>query len=127
MYSMSVNNFCENLSPLLQLVGQVINIFKISLPLILICLGIFDIGKAVISSKTDDVKKNLKAFLYKLGICVIVFFVPTICMVIFGFVGGFSDIKKNSGLDYDVCYDCMFNPNSNNCKSSVELAENSPY
>lgn len=117
-----INTFCQSLSPLLQLVGQVLNIFKICLPIILIVLGIFDIGKAVISSKSEDVKKNMKSFLKKIVACIVVFFVPTICMVVFGFVGGFSDIKNNSGIDYDVCYSCMFNPTNDECDSAVEIA-----
>lgn len=123
MNILSINTFCQELSPILQLIGQALSIFKISLPLILVVLGIFDIGKAVISSKSDDIKKYLKNFSKKLAVCVIIFFVPMICMVVFGFVGGFNDIKNNSGIDYDVCYNCMFNPSSDNCTSAVAIAD----
>lgn len=122
----AINTFCQDISPALQLVGQLLTIFKISLPLILICLGIFDIAKAVISSKSDDVKKNLKSFFQKIAICVGLFFVPTLCMIVFGFVGGFNDIKNESGIDYDVCYDCVFNPSSKDCKKAVQIASRLP-
>ena len=120
---LNINSMCQGLSSGLQLIGRLIYIFKLFLPLILIVLGIFDIGKAVISSKSEDVKKHMKNFLYKIVVCVIVFFIPNICMIIFGFVGGFNDIRENSGVDYDVCYACMFNPNSDECTYYVELAE----
>ncbi len=119
---MNTNTFCQNLSPMLQLIGQGLTIFKLFLPLILIALGIIDIGRAVVSSKSEDVKKNMKNFVKKIVACVIVFFIPTICMVVFGFVGDFNHIKNDSGIDFDVCYDCMFNPANENCKSAVEIA-----
>ncbi len=125
MYIFTINTFCQEVSPILQLIGQGLNIFKIFLPLVLIVLGIFDIGKAVISSKSDDVKKNMKLFLRKIAISVLVFFVPVIGMIVFGFVGGFNDIKNNSGLDFDICYNCMFNPNNEECTDAVRIAENS--
>ena len=120
---MNINNFCTNLSPLLQIIGQILFIIKIGLPLLLIILGIFDICKAIISSKSDDIKKNLKNFFKKLIICVTLFFVPTICMIIFNFVGDFQEATKNTGLDYDICYDCMFKPSNDNCSDAVEIAK----
>lgn len=123
MTIMNINSFCREISPLLQLIGQALNIFKITLPLVLIILGIVDIGKAVISSKSDDVKKNLKNFFKKLAVSVLVFFVPTIVMVVFGFIRGFSNIIDNSGIDYSICYECMFNPSSEECTENVELSE----
>lgn len=123
MYILTINTFCRELSPILQLIGQALNIFKISLPLILVVLGIFDIGKAVISSKSDDIKKHMKNFFKKILACVVIFFIPMMCMVVFGFVGGFADIKENSGIDYDICYDCMFNPGSDDCTDAVKIAE----
>lgn len=126
MYISSVSTLCRDLSPAIQLIGQMLNIFKICLPLILICMGVFDIAKAVISSKSEDVKKNIKLFFQKIAICIIVFFIPTIFMVMFGFVGGFNDIKNESGIDYDVCYDCMFNPSSEGCRDAVQVANRLP-
>lgn len=118
----AINNFCQGLSPILQIIGQILNLFKIFLPLILIVLGIFDIGKAVISSKSDDVKKNMKNFFKKILVCLVVFFIPSLCIIVFGFVGGFNDIRDNSGIDFDVCYSCMFNPNASECTDAVEIA-----
>ncbi len=120
---MQINRFCQEMSPLLQLVGLSLNIFKITLPVILIVLGVLDISKAVISSKSEDVKKNMKNFFKKVAVCIMIFFVPSIVMIIFGFVQSFNTIINDSGIDYDVCYDCMFKPTSDNCTSYVELQE----
>lgn len=123
MLILTINTFCQELSPVLKMIGDFLNIFKICLPLVLIALCIFDIGKAIISSKSEDVKKYMKNGLKKLAVCVIVFFVPVICMMTFGFVGGFKDITENSGIDYRICYDCMFNPSSDDCQNAIEIAE----
>lgn len=120
MSILAIHTVCHDLSPYLQLIGQALNVFKILLPLILVILGVFDIGKAVISSKSDDVKKHMKNFVKKIIACVVVFFIPTICMVIFGFVGSFNDIKNDSGIDFDVCYDCMFKPSGKTCTNAIE-------
>lgn len=120
-----LNNFCQELSPILILIGQVITIFKLSLPLILIILGIFDISKAVISSKSDDIKKYMTKFLKKVAFCILVFFVPTICMIIFGFVKEFDDIKSNENFDFNVCYNCLFESNNQICKEAVKIASTS--
>ena len=120
---LAIDTLCQSTSSGLQLIGRLIYVFKIFLPLILIALGIFDLGKAAISSKTDDVKKNIKNFFYKLAICLIVFFIPNLCMIVFGFVESFNDMKDNSGVDFDVCYACVFKPNSDTCIDAVELEE----
>ena len=52
-----------NLAPLWNVVGTVINIIWIGVPILLIILGSIDLGKAVISSKEDEVKKAKKALL----------------------------------------------------------------
>ncbi len=123
MLTSTINSFCQEISPMLKMIGDLLNIFKVSLPLILIALCILDIGKAVISSKSDDIKKNIKSGLKKLAVSVFIFFVPTVCMLIFNFVGGFQEITEESGIDYDICYDCMFKPSSSECTKAVEIAE----
>jgi len=118
-YLLNINNFCKGLSPVLILIGHALNIFKLCLPLILIVLGIVDIGKAVISSKSEDVKKNMKNFFKKVLVCALVFFIPTVGMVVFGFIEDFTEIRENSGLDFDVCYNCLFDSGGEICKNAV--------
>lgn len=126
MNILAVNTICQELSPILRMFGQILNVFKISLPMILIVLGIFDIGKSVISSKKGDVKKSLKNFTKRLVISVSIFFVPLLCMVIFNFVDNFKYAVNDSGIDFDVCYNCLFKPGKENCNSAVEIAVNNP-
>lgn len=117
-----MSTLCRDLSPILQLIGQALNIFKISLPIILVVLGIIDIGKVSISKDAKDIKDHAKNFIWRISAAIMVFFIPTLVMVIFGFVGRFEDTIENSGIDFDTCYSCLFSPNDKECSKSIELA-----
>lgn len=118
-----ITSICTNLSPLLQLIGYFILIYKILLPLILIVIITIDLTKVIVSKRSEDIKKSLVNFVVKLALSILIFFVPMIFMIIMSFVGQFEAIKNNSGLDYNICYDCMFNPTSEVCNDAVENAE----
>ena len=74
------------LDPVLRIIGIVIRIIWIGVPIALIILGSIDLGKAVISSKEDEVKKAKKAFINRLIYAVLVFAVVWIVTVVIGFV-----------------------------------------
>ena len=67
------------LEPVLGIVNYVINAIMIGVPILLIIFGMIDLGKAVISSKEDEVKKATKAFgkrfLYAVGVFAVVWLV----------------------------------------------------
>lgn len=118
-----INTICTDLSPLLQIIGYLILILKILLPLILIVIITIDLTKTVISKKSEDTKNSLKNFALKLAICILIYFVPMISMILMSFVGQYGMIKAQSGLDYDVCYNCMFNPTSDICEIAVNSSQ----
>ena len=69
----------ESLKPVWKLVGFIVDAIMIGVPILLIVLGMIDLGKAVISSKEDEVKKATKAFgkrfLYAVGVFAVVWMV----------------------------------------------------
>ena len=71
-----------NLAPLWNVVGTVINIIWTGVPILLIVLGSIDLGKAVISSKEDEVKKAKKALLNRIIYAVLVFCVVWIVGIV---------------------------------------------
>ncbi len=123
MILLTIDTFCKDLSPILKMIGDVLAIFKLFIPLILITLCIFDIGAAVLSNKPAKVKEKIINCVKKLSFSILIFFVPLVCMVIFGFVDRFRSTIENSGIDYEVCYTCMFNPKDNICVAAVECAK----
>lgn len=105
--------FCRDTHSILGLVGWALTIFKIVIPLIIIALGLLDLGKAAVSSKPEEIKKSATSLIWRLVGGIVIFFIPTIIMLVFGFVNKFSDAK--SQIDFDICYKCIVSPWSTDC------------
>ena len=110
-------NFCANTSEILGLVGWALTIIKIAIPLIRIALGLIDLGKAAISSKPEEVKKTATSLVWRFVGGIVIFFIPTIVMLIFGFVSKFSDAQAQ--MDFNVCYKCITVPWDGECVNAV--------
>lgn len=108
------NGFCNASADIWQVVGWILLIFKIVIPIILIILGMIDLGKAVVASKDDEIKKAVKSLAMRGIAAVVIFFVPTIIGLIMGLVGNFS--SSGAEDDYNVCKKCITNPK--NCPVS---------
>jgi ABC-type spermidine/putrescine transport system permease subunit II len=115
--STAASTFCRDTSEILQLLGWALTIFKIIIPLIIIALGLVDLGKAAVSSKPEEIKKSATSLMWRLVGGIVIFFVPTIVMLVFGFVSGFSSNK--SSVDFDKCYKCITAPWSDTCTNAV--------
>lgn len=105
---MNMSNICTEASEVLQFAGWILTFFKIAIPLLIIGLGMFDFGKAVVASKDDEIKKSAKTLMYRAVAGVVIFFVPTLVLWLFGTVQGFSDAQKKT--DFDVCERCILSP-----------------
>ena len=85
-------NLCSqtSMTPLWTLIGTIINIIWIGIPVIMIILGSIDLGKAVISSKEDEVKKAKSTFIRRLIYAIAVFAVVWLVTVLFDFLGNLN-------------------------------------
>ena len=67
------------MQPIWNIVNMIVNIIMIGVPILLIIFGMVDLGKAVIASKEDEVKKATKLlgkrFLYAVGVFAMVWLV----------------------------------------------------
>lgn len=106
-------NFCHDAAEILEIVGWVLTVIKIAIPLIIIALGLIDLGKAAISSKPEEVKKAATGLVWRFVGGIAIFFIPTIVMLVFGMVGRFNDAKKQ--VDMDICTSCITSPWSGTC------------
>ena len=61
----SETGFCAGSANVWQTVGIVLMVFKIVIPILLIIFGMIDLGKAVIASKDDEIKKATKSLLFR--------------------------------------------------------------
>ena len=113
------HGFCANSANIWQLVGYVLLVFKIVIPILLIIWGMLDLGKAVIASKDDEIKKATKSLDFRDISGIVIFFLPTLVGVIMGFVSNFSEVQD----DWRVCRQCITDPNGE-CKGYAEDAWN---
>lgn len=106
--------FCSGTAKIWQLVGRILTIFKIVIPLLVIIFGMIDLGKAVVGSKDDEIKKAAKSLGFRALAGVLIFFVPTLVGFVFSIADAFSDIDD----DYSVCATCITKPSDCNTKNS---------
>ncbi len=64
-----------------------IPIIQIGIPIILIVLGMFDLGKAVVASKEDEIKAATKLLVKRVIYAIAIFFVVFLVQVVFNLVG----------------------------------------
>jgi len=104
----TADGFCANTANIWQLVGNVLLIFKIVIPILLIVLGMVDLGKAVVSSDDKAISKAAKTLMMRAIAAVIVFFVPSLVSFVFTAISAFNSEVK---ADYDICKKCIVHPN----------------
>jgi hypothetical protein len=82
----------------------------IGVPIALIIFGMVDLGKAVIASKEDEVKKATKLlgkrFLYAIGVFAVVWFVTFVFDTLSASTSGAIDYKKDSKNSWQQCWKC---------------------
>lgn len=109
-----------NFQPLWNVVGFVVKTIWIGIPILLIVLGMIDLGKAVVASKEDEVKKATKAFgkrfIYAVAVFLVVWLVGFVLGTVVDVVGDESVIKENN--DWKCCWDMAIEGNSDSasCK-----------
>lgn len=68
------------------IVSTVITIIQVAVPILLIIFGMLDLGRAVIASKEDEIKKGQQTFIKRLLAAVFVFLVIFLVKVVVGVV-----------------------------------------
>lgn len=109
--------FCSSTANIWQIVGYVLLVFKIVIPLLLIVFGMIDLGKAVIASKEDEIKKATGSLVRRAIAAIVIFLLPTLISFIMTAIGGFNEEAK---ADFEVCKSCITNPNSG-CSAAEDL------
>lgn len=112
-------SICTELSPLWQVVGWILWVFKIAIPILIIVFGMIDLGKAVVASKDDEIKKALKQLMLRAVAGVVIFFIPNLVGLIFSMVNSWSDVEG----EYKVCEYCIVDPGGEGCTTAITAAE----
>ena len=100
-----------------QITKTVYMILQIATPLIIILLGMIDLGKAVMAHKEDDIKKSQQTFVKRLLVGASVFLVFVLAKFIVGLVAPAND---NAGMWN--CVDCFVSGDNCTTKEEVDFA-----
>lgn len=73
------------------IVHLVVQVIKIAIPILLIIFGMLDLGKAVVASKEDEIKKGQQTFVKRLVAAIIVFFVSLVVSIVVKFASSKED------------------------------------
>ena len=96
---------CGTLWPLISLIKNgIIPLIQIGIPIILIILGMLDLGKAVVASKEDEIKNAQKMLIKRCIYAVAVFFVVLIVTVVFGLVADNSAGEADQATSWTSCW-----------------------
>jgi len=106
-------DFCADTANIWQVLGYVVNIIKIVIPLILIVLGMIDLGKAVVSDDEKAMNKAVGSLVKRFIAAVVMFFIPTIISAVFNLL---VNVDLNS--DANICVQCLTDAYGDLCKGS---------
>lgn len=101
---LDVSEVCSKMnSDLITFIHNIVILIKIAVPIVLVIFGMIDLGKGVIASKEDEIKKGQHTFLKRLLAGVIVFFMISIAQLVV------SVIDKDSDGDFWSCANGILN------------------
>lgn len=85
--------------------SMVVTVIKIAVPVILIIMGMLDLGKAVMAQKDDEIKKAQSTFIKRIIAAVLVFFVVAIVQLVFSVLA--SADKGNNNINDQTITSCI--------------------
>ena len=90
---------CDALMPIIRLIRDgVIPLIQIGIPIILIVLGMLDLGKAVMASKEDEIKSAQKLLIKRAIYAVAIFFVVFVVQVVFVLIDNSGDLGQSNWI-----------------------------
>jgi hypothetical protein len=105
---LDVSSVCGKIdADLVTFVHNFITLIKIGVPIVLVILGMLDLGKGVVAGKEDEIKKGQSTFVKRLLAGTVVFFMVTISQIVT------SIADKDSDGDIWTCANGILNGYSN--------------
>ncbi len=95
-----LGTFCQDTQTVWTLVGKLLNIFRIVIPILVVIFGMIDLGKAVVGSKDEDIKKAAKQLLMRFIAGLVIFFIPELVKAAFGLLGNAIDADYRTCIEY---------------------------
>lgn len=115
---LDASSICAKMDPSLStFIHNIIMIIKIAVPIVLIIFGMIDLGKGVVASKEDEIKKGQSSFIKRLIAGIIVFFMVSISQLVIGI------IDKESGGGFWSCANKIMNGTAGQTQSEDDEIE----
>ena len=96
-------DYCNELGPIISIIKTVIDIVRFAVPCVLIVIGTFDIFKAVVASKEDEIKAAQKLLIKRVIYAVVIFLIPTIVMLVLNIVSK-SGAENSDQSSFWACW-----------------------
>ena len=96
-------DFCSEAAGMLELIGNILMIFKFFIPLIVIIYAIFDFYKSVVGKEEKVLAKSVKRALLRLVAAILIFFLPTLINFSFSVIGVEESSCTKCVLDTKTC------------------------
>ena len=106
----------SEIGTLQDIISTVITIIQVAVPILLIIFGMLDLGKAVIASKEDEIKKGQQTFVKRLIAAVFVFLVIFLVKVVVGVVAKSTVEGQENMWNWVSCF--VEGTDSKGCKST---------
>lgn len=89
-------DYCGELGAIIRLLKSVFTLLQWGIPIVLILFGAIDLGKAVMASKDDEMKKAQGTLIKRVVYAVLIFFLFTIVTLVISMV---SDSRDGDNKD----------------------------
>lgn len=99
------------------LVSQIIKVIQFGIPVVLIILGMIDLGKAVMSNDEKEMKGAQGKLIKRVIYAIVIFLLVAIVKLVFGMLSTANNTDKNNKVGYTNCIDCFVNYNAATCRT----------
>ena len=106
MELMQILDFCAETKTIWILIGKIVRIVLIVIPIIIVLLGTFDLGKAVMAGEDKEIKEAQKMFIKRLVYGVIIFFIPYLVAGVYSLFDGMSTEGGDTNEGTNLCWKC---------------------
>lgn len=104
----SLSTFCYDYGPTkaLKFIGYLLFVIKIVLPLLIILIGSFDLGKAMMAKDDSAIKESTSILIKRIILGVVIFLLPTLLSIVLSMIKSFEDVQDQ----YKNCLTCLLKP-----------------
>ncbi len=103
--SIDSSEYCGKLKEPLKFIGNIVLVFKIVIPLIIIAYGMIDFFRVMVGSKDDEIKKATRLLIFRAIAGVVIFLIPTVISFIFSLIDSWASIEG----EFNACQKCVLN------------------